>query len=287
VPGYVAPANDPAWTFLHWIGPDYFRLMEIPLLEGREFARSDKTDSEAVAVVSRALAGRYFEGREAVGQTIRIDGTPMRIVGVASDIKNQRLDEPPAPRLYVPALQAFQPRATLHARASIDPGALAGDLRRIIRELAPDAIVFGVGSLEHRVTAVAAPQRLGATLLAILGGLVLVIAGAGLNGLLACTVRQRMQEIGIRRALGAVNGDILKLVTGRGMVITCLGLGLGGLIALGLGRLLSSAIFGVNPLDPVSLAAALASLLAVALAASLAPVLLALRADPVEALRCE
>jgi predicted permease len=287
VPGYVAPPNDSTWTHLQSVGPDYFRLMEIPVLAGREFTRSDTASGEQVAVVSNAFVRRYLPGRDPIGQTLQVDGGQVTIVGVAADIKHQRLEETAGPQLYIPALQSFLPRTTLHVRTSASPAALAGDVRQVIREVAPDGIVFNVGSLEDRVAAAALPQRLGAVLLAALGALVLLIAGVGLHGLLAFTVRQRMQEIGIRRALGARHGDVVRLVAGRGLTITCLGLGLGGFAALALGHLLSSITYGVSPFDPVSLGGALTSLLAVGLVASLAPVLLALGVAPVEALRYE
>jgi putative ABC transport system permease protein len=240
-----------------------------------------------VGIVNEAFARRYWPGKEAVGRRIQYGETWLTVVAVARDEKYQKLDEPPAPYLFLPVLQFYRPDMTLHVRVQGDPISYAAAVQHEILALDPDLPIFAARTLEASLGASRLPQQLGGLVLGSFGLLALLLASVGLYGVLSCSVGQRIQEVGIRMALGARPADILWMIVGQGMLLTGVGVAIGWAGALGAGQLLSGFLFGVSALDPVSFAATPLLLVAVALLACYLPARRASRQDPMAALRFE
>jgi putative ABC transport system permease protein len=293
------PLNDSRWedgivregdtariqTFQNFVSTRYLEAMSIPIVLGRAFSDGD-AQSSPVAIVNQTLAHRLWPNESPLGQRIRM-GQPMEVIGVAQDIKGRNLLESPGPMLYVPLSQQYQPNAVLHLRTSADPAALAETVRREVAALDRNLPVYGIQPLSEHVTATLTPQRLLAHLIASFGLLSLVLAGIGLYGLLAYTVSQRTPEIGIRRALGAQRGAVLRLVVAQGMTLALVGVGLGLTAAFAVTRLLQGLLFGVSALDPLTFATFALLLIGVALLACYIPARRAANVEPKAALRYE
>ncbi|HYN84821.1 MAG TPA: ABC transporter permease [Pyrinomonadaceae bacterium] len=274
--------------------PGYFEAMRIPVSRGRDFTNNDKTDSPRVGVVNETFARQYFPDEDPVGRRL-IDPPvpnatpqpPMEIVGVVGDVKHWGLDDKPAPYLYVPHAQAGDNFMTLVVRADGDPASVIPTVRREVLALDKDQPVFDVKTMQERISDMSAQKRMLTYLLGVMAAVALVLAGIGIYGVIAYTVARRTHEIGIRMALGAQRGDILRMVLQHGMLMTAVGLvvGLGG--AYGTTWLLDKMLFGVTPTDPVTFAAVALGLATVALLACLIPARRAMRVDPMVALRYE
>ena len=287
VEGYEPGKEETPWAFINNVGPEYFQTLRIPLLEGRDFSRSDNERQAPVAIVNEAFARRYWPGQEAVGRRIQYGETWLSVVAVARDGKYHKLDEPPSPYLFLPVLQFYRPDMTLHVRVQGDPLRFAAAVQHEILALDPDLPIFAARTLEASLGASRLPQQLGGLLLGSFGLLALLLASVGLYGVLAFSVGQRVQEVGIRMALGARPADILWMIVGQGMLLTGLGVAIGWAGALAAGQLLSGFLLGVNALDPLSFAAIPLLLLVVALLACYLPARRATRIEPSSALRCE
>ncbi len=273
------------------VWPGYFDALGVTILHGRAFTEGDVRGAPSVAIVNAAFAARFIEG-DAIGASVRIlGGAPVEIVGVADDVDQDRLGEPPAPHVWLPALQAapgamLEGRTVvLRARGTARP--LEVDVRAAIRALHPDLPVFDVMSMDEWIERRAGDRRLGAMLLALFGSLALVLAAVGVYGTVAHGVTRRRREIGLRVALGAPRSGILRLVLGRGARIVGIGVAIALVAGVGLSRLIAGLLFGVSPTDAVTFAAVAALLLGVALAASWLPARRAARLDPVDALRSD
>ncbi|MGE0454954.1 MAG: ADOP family duplicated permease [Vicinamibacteria bacterium] len=272
-----------------YVGTDggYFATIGVPLLRGRSFSEDDRGGQEGVAIVSQALARRHFGNGDALGQRLSTNRgrSWRRIVGVVGDVRQSRLDREPKDMIYLPFRELPGYTATLFVRAQAEPRALGEQIRRLIHARDPQAAVAFVRSLEEiRSDALASP-RLTAVLLGLFAALALGISATGIGGVIAYSVSQRTREFGVRMALGAGASRVVALVLRQGLVALAAGLLLGALAALGAGRLLSGLLFGVEPKDPVSYAAAAGVLLAVGLAACLLPARRAAATDPMTALR--
>ena len=287
VEGYTPPKDEVAWSFYNVVGPDYFRTLRVPLARGRDFAASDGEQDPKVAIVNQTFAQRYWPGQDALGRRVQWGEDWVTVVGVAKDERYHKLDERPAPYLFLPVLQFYRPDVTLHLRVKGDPLALAPAVQREILALDPSLPVFGTRSLEASLGASRMPQHLGGLLLGCFGLLALLMASIGLYGVLAFSVSRRVREVGIRMALGAKPADILRMVLRQGMLLTALGLVLGLAGSMVAGRLLSDLLFGVSPLDPVSFSLVPLLLAAVALLACYLPARRATRVEPSTALRTE
>ncbi len=279
------------------VGPGYFRTLGIPL-RGRDFTASDTKSSPRVVIVNETLARSFFRGDEALGQRVLIVASkpkevPFEIVGVVGDVRHDGLAVPPQPTVFVPHAQesfygyGLPRRATLVVRADITPGTLAEPLRRAVWELDPDLAISDVTTMEAVLAGSVARQRLTALLLGIFSGVALLLAAVGIYGLLSQVVGGRTRELGVRIALGASRGDVVRLVLGRGLALTLFGIAIGLFAALALGRVLSSLLFEVSATDGASFAATAVILLAVAVVACYVPARRAASVDPTEALRAE
>jgi predicted permease len=284
---------------------NYFTTMEIPLLRGRGFTEHDNQGAPKVAVVNQTFSRRFFPNDDALGKRVREgDNEPeVEIVGVVADTKYNSQRNDIEPLLYTPWRQASDPFGGMHfaLRTTGEPTALAASARQAVRELDANLPVTEVGSQEARSQRSLGQERLYARLLSFFGALALTLAAIGLSGVLAYSVAQRTNEIGIRMALGAQSADVLRLVIWQGIWLVLLGLSVGAACGYGLKRLLASQYFsprswqrqmaeqlyGVSLTDPLTFAVIAALLIAVALVACWLPARKAARVDPLAALREE
>jgi putative ABC transport system permease protein len=290
----VAKSDEPH-TSVRVVTPNYFRTMRIPLLQGREFTERDEASATQVLIVNQAFAQEFFPGQDPVGKHIRAGisnsgpGTaPMReIVGVVGNVKFEDLTTEFSPESYIPYGQLQFGSITIVARSSKDPEGLAKPIASAVQSLDKDLPTYAPKTVEQYLDGTIAVPRFNTFLLAIFAALAMILTAVGLYGVISYTVAQRTHEIGIRLALGAQPGDMLRLVVGQGVRLALSGVGVGLVAALGLTRFLSSLLFGVSSTDPVSFAAVVTMLFSVVLAACYIPARRAMRVDPMVALRYE
>jgi putative ABC transport system permease protein len=282
------------------MGGDYLNAAGLSLLRGRALTRDDRAGSTPVAVVNQTFVRRYLGGRDPIGARVTF-GTPdsaavwREIVGIVGDVRHRGLSTDPGPEIYVPILQLapdfwsiFTPTPlSFLVRSSLPFASLAPEIRRAVREVDPEQPVAQLREGESLLTDATARQRFSMVLLALFGALALTLAAIGVYGVMAYGVSQRTRELGIRLALGARPGSVRMLVLGQGLGMALIGIGLGLLGAVALGRLLTSLLYGVGPADPRVLATGALVLGTVSLLASLVPAIRATRVDPINALRSE
>jgi putative ABC transport system permease protein len=268
----------------------YFETLGVPVLRGRAFDEHDRKDAEQVAIVSQGLARRHWGDQDPVGQRISSDRgkTWARIVGVVGDVRQTGLAVAEPPDVVYASFGQFPgDTSTLYVRTNGDPAARADEVRDLVRSLDPQIAVSNVRSLDTiRHDALTSP-RLTAFLLGLFALVALAISAAGLAGVLAYSVSQRTREIGIRMALGAEPGSVLRMLLGQGLVSVGIGLLVGLVGALGLSQLVSGLLFGVAPTDPWCFGGTAIVLVAVALTAAFLPARRATGIDPILALRTE
>ncbi len=272
------------------VGPDYFRVMRIPLLDGRDFTARDNGLAPPVVIVNQAFARRYFGGTDPVGHKMRIALGPWAaIVGVAKNSKYGGPLEKPRPYYYAPFQQYFGSghHNNFFVRSSLNPADAAKQLRRAIAELEPTAGIARVQPLQASVDAALFEQSVAARLMTALGVLSLLLAAVGLYSVLSYAVSERTQEIGIRMALGAAPGKAARMVMGHVAGMTGPGLALGAALGVSAAGWQQEMLAGVSPADPVALGGAVVVLSMVAALAGLAPALRATRVAPAEALRSQ
>src|SRR5262245_36810398 len=286
--------TSPATNYLS-ITPGYFRAMGIPLRAGRDFDDRDVSGAPSVAVVGEALARKMWPGEDAVGKRMATHGTPKgkdghflwtTVVGVAADgryreLHDVRLD------LYVPSEQSPFPAQFLIVRSPTDPGAVAAAVRREVQAVDKDTAVTGVATLGSIVSDALGEPRFRSVLIGGFALLALVLSALGIWGVVAWSVAQRTQEIGVRMALGARAEDVVRHVVAQGMAPALVGVAAGLLLALAASRALAGLLFGIASSDPATYAAGAIVLLGVAFLASFAPARRAARLDPVRTLRQE
>jgi predicted permease len=288
IDGYSPKPQEEININFYVVGPDYFRTMGVPLVAGRDFTLEDDGSAPRAVVINRAMAERYWAGRNALGGTMRIGDEAFTVVGVAQNGKYQQLgEEPPQPRFYVPVLQMYRSQMTVHLRTAGDPAGLADALRREVRALDPDLPLTAVKTMREHLQISVLSQRLAASFLGSFGVLALVLATVGLYSLIRYAVSQRTREMGVRMALGARPGDIARLVVGEGMVLALIGLGLGLALALGLTKFMASLLLGVSATDPAIFVLIAALLAGVSALSSYLPARAAAEVDPSVALRSE
>ncbi|HVG31968.1 MAG TPA: ABC transporter permease [Pyrinomonadaceae bacterium] len=268
--------------------PNYFQTLGIPLRRGRDFTKQDVMGTPEVVIINEAMARRFWPDEDAVGGRLRIGEDAWRtVVGVVGDVRHTGLDEEPKPEMFYPYLQSPLSFMTLMVRSTTDEKALRASIQREIRAVDPDLPVYGIKSMEQMISESVSPRRLNMILLTTFAVVALVMAALGIYGVMAYSVSQRTHEIGIRMALGAQRGDVLKMIVGQGMILTLMGIGIGLAASFGLTRLMRSLLYGVTATDPLTYIAVALVLGTVALMASLIPARRATRVDPMEALRYE
>jgi putative ABC transport system permease protein len=269
----------------------YFDALRIPLRRGRLFAATDDGGSVPVAVINERLAREFFPGEDPVGKrlVVRFAGPPVtrEIVGVVGDVRHAGLDDEPEPGLYVAHAQAPSGRVIFVLRTKGDPAAMTRAASEQIRAVAPALPLYGVYTLDGLLDASLKPRRFNLLLLGAFSLAALALAAVGVFGVMSSATAERTREIGVRLALGARPGEVLRLVLREGAALAALGLAAGAALSLVAGRFLRALLFGVQPLDPVAFAAGAILILTAALVATLVPAYRAARVDPVIALRGE
>jgi putative ABC transport system permease protein len=257
---------------------------------GAGSAAAHVASAPRVAIINEALARRFFTGEDPLGKQINISNGPdawRQIVGVVGDVKHDRLDTPVPLQMYEPFAQQPLSGLTFVIRTAGPVADLAGAIRSAIIEVDPDQPIDSVKTLEEWLARSVARQRFAMLLFAVFSAVALVLAGVGIYGVMAYFVTQRTAEIGIRRALGAQTGHVLRLVLRQGGRLVALGIGAGVVGALALTRFLAAMVYGVSPRDPLTFVAIAALLAAIAAIACLLPARRAARVDPMAALRTE
>ncbi|HEV2387016.1 MAG TPA: ABC transporter permease [Candidatus Acidoferrales bacterium] len=273
------------------VTPGYFSAMQIPLLAGRSFSDQDDSRSPLVAIVDQQFVRRYFQGLDPFSQflVLTLDGRPtdVRVVGVVGGVRDYDLSSAAAPEFYMPYAQLPRGRMNLVVRGAAAPGAIASEVRAAVSATDPEEAVSEFRTMPQLLAANTAQQRFTTLLLSVFAGVAVLLAAAGLYGVLAYLVAGRTREIGIRIALGARRPEILRLVLGEGMALAGIGAVLGAAASFGLARLLASQLFEVGPMDFPSFVVAVAVLATAALAACWLPARRAMQVNPVIALRHE
>lgn len=283
----VAPSDEPPTAGMIHVSDGYFRALGVPVLAGREFARSDDDHAPLSLVVNDAFARKYFPDRPAVGRTLAFDTLQVPIIGVVGDVRQESLDVPAKPQMYVHNLQNFRSQTNLVVRTRGEPLAMTRAVRDAIWSVDRDQTITSISTLSSAVGDSVARPRLLATLLVLFGVLGLMIGGIGLYGVLAYFVTHRRREIGVRVALGADPGSVLNMVIRRGLWLAGLGIVAGLAGAALLTRFMRSVLFGVGTTDPATFIGVAVVLLAVAFLASWIPARRAARVDPLIAMRAE
>jgi putative ABC transport system permease protein len=284
VPGQALPVAD-----FRVVSPSYFETLHIPILEGRAFARNDRPDTPIVAAVNRTAARHFWGSRDPVGKRFSTDGgkTWTQIVGVVGDVKQYGLDKDAADEIYVPLAQSPLLDAIVEVKTTVEPMSVARGIIELLYAVDPNQPAARVRSMEQvRAESVAAP-RLTSNLLSLFALLALTIAATGIGGVMALAVGQRRHEIGVRMAIGARPGEILRMILGQGMALALVGVAFGLLGALALTRLLQRLLFEVGPTDPITFVGVAIVISAATLIACYVPARRAARVDPIIALRVE
>jgi putative ABC transport system permease protein len=273
---------------LRAITPDYFSVMGIALLDGRGFLQSDDTESRRVAVINSTMARKYFEKVNPLGRQIRFAGDadhPIDIVGIVADTRTEALSREAEPEVYLPLWQASAFSKHLVVRAAGEPLALAGQVRQELRSVDPMSAVEHMTTMAEIRRQSIAPRTFAMRLLSAFALSATLLAIVGLYGVLSLSVGARTKEIAVRKAIGAQGHQIVRLMLGEVSRVMAIGLTLGLLAAIAIGRLLQVLLFDVKPADPLALGSAAVLLAFAALLACVRPARLAGRIDPIEALR--
>jgi putative ABC transport system permease protein len=281
------PPGERDEVVLRPVSEDYFRTVGVPLLAGRGFDHRDRAGDADSVIVNRAFVEHYFGDGDPLGVTLTFWNRPRTIVGVVGNVRFRGLGEATPPAMYPPLAQVPQGRLSLLLRTAVEPTSLAATVRRAVWEVDPDIALFGVDTLQAVLADSVAQPRFRTFLLSLFAGVALLLAAVGLYGVMAGVVAQRRHEIGVRMALGASRGDVLRAVLGRGLTLTLGATSLGLLLAAGLARALASLLYGVGPADPLVFVAVSALLIAVGLVACWLPARRAALTDPLAVMRYE
>ena len=276
-------------TQLDDIAPNFFETLGIPLLLGREFTDADRKDTKQVAIVSEAMAKQFWPNENAVGKRFHFFGeeTLREVVGVARNTVVNVIGEEPQPLAYLPLTQDYAPAVTMQVRTKGQPQAVIAEVRSQVQSLDTNLALTNLNTIGELIDQGLWAPRMGAVLLTGFGGVALLLAVVGVYGVLSYSVNQQAREIGIRMAMGAQSGRILRLVVGQGMRLAIVGLVLGTLIALAATRVLSSLLFGVSAHDPLIFGGVSLILATAAILACYIPARRATKVDPTIALRYE
>jgi predicted permease len=289
VEGYVPSTGENMKIYRSVVSPGYFRLMRIPLVEGRDFTEQDDENRTPVLIVNQTFAKRFFGGRDPMGRKVRGWGEWFTVIGEVKDSKYVNLTESQLPYFYVPFRQVYRADMGLafYIRTHTDPRDAIATMRRDVQSIDPNVAIVGAVPLAQHIVETLFAEKVAASLLSTLGGLALLLAAVGLYSVMAYSVGQRTHEMGIRMALGAEPAHVLKLVVSQGLTLTLLGLGAGLVAALAFTRLLASFLYGTTTTDPMTFIAVCFLLASVALLATYIPARRATKVEPVVALRYE
>jgi putative ABC transport system permease protein len=270
------------------VSPEYFRTLGIALRKGRFFTSADNADRPNVAIISESLARSYWtDGTDPIGQRLRFGRGLREVVGIVGDTKNSGLDKQSNPTLYTCYLQTPQMRMSLVARTAADPAAMIREVKSQVYAVDKDQPMYDIRTMDQVVAESQSAQRFTLRLLGLFAVVALLLAAAGIYGVISYGVTQRAREIGIRIALGAKPGDVMQMVLGRGALMTGAGIAAGLIAAVALTRVMSTLLFGVSATDPWIFTGASVMLGAVALFATYLPARRAMAVDPMISLRHE
>jgi putative ABC transport system permease protein len=294
----LSPTDKPA-AQSRLVSPDYFQALGIPILNGRDFTEQDNAQTAGVVIIDSALAQRYWPDENPVGAHLLLeDGSPqprdVEIVGVCETVKHVSLDEEPTPTYYVPIAQASQDASSFLAancslaiRTTVKPLTLESAVRNAVQSVDADVPISNTRTMEHYLSASSSSRRFNLLLLTIFACTALLLAMTGVYAVISYSVSRRYQEIGIRIALGAQSSDVIKLILGHGLKLVGIGILIGIAGASIATQFISSLLFGVSAIDPITFALTTIVLLVVAVLACYIPARKALRVDPMIALRAE
>ena len=281
-------------TSFRSVSPDYFRAMNIPIMQGRGFTEQDNETVPVKVLINQALAQRDFPGESAIGKRITLRNTSVNnepiwfeIIGITANVRSLELKEEAPPEFYFTIKQSPFEQMSMVIRSTVEPGSLAPSLRQAVAEVNKSVPVSDIKTMEHIVSESVTQPRFNLFLLGLFSGIALLLSAAGIYGVTAYTVTQRTQELGIRLALGAQMRDILKMILGQGMIVIGIGLVIGLAAAFALTRLMRSLLFGIGENDPATFGAITLVLLLVALVACYIPARRAAKVDPLIALKYE
>jgi putative ABC transport system permease protein len=282
-----APLGKRPIVYIQQLSPDYAKTLGVPMIAGRAFTAHDDAQAPPVAIVNQAAAIRFWRNGSAIGKRIRVGSlpNPFEVVGVLGDVKNASLALAPEPEIYLPLPQLVSTYVSLCVRTAVDPHGIVSAVRQEIAGVDADQPLTRVMSAEELLESASAQPRFTMFLLGAFSATALILAVIGIYGVIAYSVAQRTQELGIRIALGADNGDIFRLVVGGGLSLTIIGIGIGLAGSLALTRLISSLLYETSATDPVTFGGCAALFAAVAVLASYLPARRATRVDPTKAFR--
>jgi len=292
-PGEPDPHDGSRMASLRFVTPQYFATLGIPLRRGRDVAETDTYAQPPIAVVSDALAQRYWPNDDAIGKRVVIAGTERTVVGVVGDVRVRGREGRSEPQIYLSSQQVeddaiigYTPK-DLVVRATVPAATLLPAIRRAVRAADPDQPISDVAAMADVVGAETAPRVTQLRLLALLSAVALLIAGVGIHGLLTFTVSRRSQELAVRRALGAEGRGIVRLVLGEGLVLALTGIVVGVSLAYPAARAMGALLAGVEPADPLTLGVVSALCLVTAVVGCVRPAMRAVHVAPLAALRAE
>jgi predicted permease len=276
-------------TTVNDITPNYFDTLRIPLVRGRTFTDNDRKETAVVAIASEAMVKQYWPNENALGKRFHFFGDPTlrEIVGVVANSVVNEVGEEPQPIVFLPMAQDYVPAATLQVRTTGTPESALASTRAALQSMDLNLAITNVFTIEEILAQALWAPRMGGILLTLFGGLALILSAVGVYGVLSYSVNQQTREIGLRIAMGAQRGDVLRLILGQGLRLTVVGLAVGVLAALALMRVLVSLLFNVKAYDPYTYMAVTILLTAVALIACYIPARRAMRVDPMVALRSD
>jgi predicted permease len=285
----MPPLSERATAIRHLVSPRYFRTLGIPLRAGRDFDERDNARVPHVVIINETFARRHFPDENPIGRTL-VTGMvqrPSQVVGVVADIRAEYLNAPPEPEYFLPVLQRPESTTNVLVRSDLAPPAVASLVQEALRTIDPDLPLLRPDALTARIARTVANRKLASMLLASFAALALVLASLGVYGVIAHLVAFRTSEIGLRMALGASPGAVMRMVLGHGRRLTLLGIAFGVGGALVVSRLMQQALFDVDPAEPLVYIALSITLLLVAEAAAFIPSRRATRIDPLIALRTD
>lgn len=285
VDGYQPSLEEQPSVDYNQVGPGYFTTLGIPLFSGREFARTDDENAPLVAIVNRTMVKRYWSGADPIGRRLQVKGRWARVVGVVADSKYESMRENPTPFFYVALRQDFVRQPALDIRTTRPLASIRAAVAREVHAMDPNLALYEMISLQEQVNRSTSPQLVAVTLVSILGTLALLLAGVGLYGVMSYAVAQSRRELGLRMALGADAGNLLRLVISRGLQLTAGGVLFGAVAALAVMKLLGQLLYNVSPHDPLVFGISLAVMSLTAVFACLFPAWRASRTDPARVLR--
>lgn len=285
VDGYQPPPEEQPTVEYNQVGPAYFVTLGIPLFSGREFTRADDENAARVAIVNQTMVAKYWGGQDPIGRRLQVKGVWVRVVGVAADSKYESMRENPKPFFYVPLRQDFERAPALNIRTTQSLASISAAVVHEVRAMDENLALYEMITLQEQVNRSTSSQLVAVTLVSILGGLALLLAGVGLYGVMSYAVAQSTRELGLRMALGADGANLLRLVVSRGLKLAAGGILFGTVAGLALTRLLGNLLYKVSPHDPLAFGSALAVMLLTTIAACLLPAWRASRCDPARVLR--